>query len=225
MGLFDVLDDLFDRVTGIFGGDDDGRRMSMYRRPRRGAATPPGAPPVGAGSASAEGPQRATAGRRSGGNHVSAGQWRGTQTDDKLAGLLKQIFAANDETRSKISGIVSSIETARRALMSNPQMANDPHAMALFNQFLDGPARPDSTDCSTARKWTVRSRLSCLPRWVMSTAAPPAGAIPRSRATTAAAAAVAVAGALAPGGGGGGRRAAVAAGPGRRNAAGAAPAG
>ena len=61
-----------------------------------------------------------------------------TQTDDKLAGLLKQIFAANDDTRSKISAIVTSIETARRALTSDPQMASDPHALALFNQFLDG---------------------------------------------------------------------------------------
>lgn len=60
------------------------------------------------------------------------------QTDDKLSDLLKQIFAANDAARSKISGIVGNIETARRALAANPQMANDPHAMALFNQFLDG---------------------------------------------------------------------------------------
>ncbi len=52
--------------------------------------------------------------------------------------MLKQIFAANDDTRSKISAIVTSIETARRALTSDPQTASDPHALALFNQFLDG---------------------------------------------------------------------------------------
>ncbi|WP_260865611.1 DUF4226 domain-containing protein [Mycobacterium kubicae] len=60
------------------------------------------------------------------------------QTDEKLADLLKQIFAANDQNRSRIGGIIAGIEAAHKALTSNPQTAGDPHAMALFNQFLDG---------------------------------------------------------------------------------------
>jgi hypothetical protein len=33
MGLFDVLDDLFDDLTGIFGGDDDGEGGDEFDGP------------------------------------------------------------------------------------------------------------------------------------------------------------------------------------------------
>ncbi len=58
-------------------------------------------------------------------------------TDDKLAGLLKQIFASNDATRSRISDIINGLESAHRQLVSNPQLANDPGAIAWFNKLLD----------------------------------------------------------------------------------------
>ncbi|CQD18881.1 hypothetical protein BN000_04338 [Mycobacterium europaeum] len=140
MGLFDVLDDLFDDLTGIFGGDDDGEGGDEFDGPPQQAlpAPPAGAPPWGPALPVPNGPSGLQQGVDQAGTTYQQASGALIQTDDKLAGLLKQIFAANDDTRSKIGAIISSIETARRALTSDPHMANDPHAMALFNQFLDG---------------------------------------------------------------------------------------
>ena len=142
MGLFDVLDDLFDDLSGIFGGDDDDGEGGDENAGLPELAVPgtfrPGAPPWGSAPQVPNGPSGLQQGVDQAGTTYQQASGAVTQTDDKLAGLLKQIFAANDDTRSKISAIVTSIETARRALTSDPQMANDPHALALFNQFLDG---------------------------------------------------------------------------------------
>src|SRR6516164_5676261 len=140
MGLFDVLDDLFDDLTGIFGGDDDGGGGDEFDGPPQQAlpAPPAGAPRWGPALPVPNGPSGLQQGVDQAGTTYQQASGSLTQTDDKLAGLLKQIFAANDDTRSKIGAIISSIETARRALTSDPQMANDPHAMALSNEFLDG---------------------------------------------------------------------------------------
>ncbi|UGT99243.1 DUF4226 domain-containing protein [Mycobacterium intracellulare] len=140
MGLFDVLDDLFDDLTGIFGGDDDGEGGDEFDGPPQQAlpAPPAGAPPWGPALPVPNGPSGLQQGVDHAGTTYQQASGALTQTDDKLAGLLKQIFATNDDTRSKIGAIIGSIETARRALTSDPQMANDPHAMALFNEFLDG---------------------------------------------------------------------------------------
>ena len=140
MGLFDVLDDLFDDLTGIFGDDDDGEGGDEFDGPLQQAlpAPPAGASPWGPAPPVPNGPSGLQQGVDHAGTTYQQASGALTQTDDKLASLLKQIFAANDDTRSKIGAIIGSIETARRALTSDPQMANDPHAMALFNQFLDG---------------------------------------------------------------------------------------
>ena len=141
MGLFDVLDDLFDDLSGIFGGDDDAGEGGDENAGLPELAVPgtlPGAPPWGSAPQVPNDPSGLQQGVDQAGTTYQQASGAVTQTDDKLAGLLKQIFAANDDTRSKISAIVTSIETARRALTSDPQMASDPHALALFNQFLDG---------------------------------------------------------------------------------------
>ena len=134
--LDDVLDDLFDGLSAIFGGDDD----------EYVAAPPPsmlgtwlsGAPAWGPAPQPPGGPSGLQQGAERAGTAYQQASGALTQTDEKLAELLTQIFAANDESRSKISGIISSIQTARRALASNPNMAGDPNAIGLFNQFLDG---------------------------------------------------------------------------------------
>ena len=186
MGLFDVLDDLFDDLTGIFGGDDDGEGGDEFDGPLQQAlpAPPAGASPWGPAPQVPNGPSGLQQGVDHAGTTYQQASGALTQTDDKLAGLLKQIFAANDDTRSKIGAIIGSIETARRALTSDPQMANDPHAMALFNQFLDGQLA-QIQQLLDSSKVEVRSRLSCLPRSVMSTATAPAEAIRRTGATQA----------------------------------------
>ena len=141
MGLFDVLDDLFDDLAGIFGGDDGGAggddNDGPPEQPVRGLL-PAGAPPWGPAPQVPNGPSGLQQGADQAGTTYQQASGAVTGTDDKLAGLLKQIFAANDDARSKISAIVANIQTARGTLTANPQMANDPYAMALFNQFLDG---------------------------------------------------------------------------------------
>ncbi|MGO9098340.1 MAG: DUF4226 domain-containing protein [Mycobacterium sp.] len=141
MGLFDVLDDLFDDLAGIFGGDDGGAggddNDGLPEQPVRGLL-PAGAPPWGPAPQVPNGPSGLQQGADQAGTTYQQASGAVTGTDDKLAGLLKQIFAANDDARSKISAIVANIQSARGTLMANPQMANDPYAMALFNQFLDG---------------------------------------------------------------------------------------
>ncbi|SOJ56948.1 hypothetical protein MSIMFB_04426 [Mycobacterium simulans] len=140
MGFFDVLDDLFDDLSGIFGGDDDGDGDEIDLPPQQWVpgTLPPGAPPWVPAPLPPGSPSGLQEGAGQAGSTYQQASGAVNQTDEKLADLLKQIFAASDENRSKISGVIASIETARRALTSNPQMAGDPHAMALFNQFLDG---------------------------------------------------------------------------------------
>ena len=59
-------------------------------------------------------------------------------TDEKLTGLLKQIFASNDQMRSKISGIINEIETRHMLLAADPKLANDPTTLKAFQQYVDG---------------------------------------------------------------------------------------
>ncbi|QLK92857.1 DUF4226 domain-containing protein (plasmid) [Mycobacterium avium subsp. hominissuis] len=135
MGLFDVLDDLFDDLSGIFGGDDDDGPPEQSVLP---GAWPSGAAPWGPAPAPPGGPSGLQEGAGQAGTTYQQASAAVDQTDEKLSDLLKQIFATNDQNRARISGIIASIETARTALTSNPQTAGDPQAMALFNQFLDG---------------------------------------------------------------------------------------
>lgn len=139
MGLFDVLDDLFGDVLGLFGDGDEGGGDDGDRLPARialglgsGFAAGAPAPPMPNGPSGLQqgADQAATAYQQASGGV--------NDTDGKLAELLERIFASNDDARAKIDTIVASIAAARRTLMSNPQLADDPQAMALFNQFVEG---------------------------------------------------------------------------------------
>lgn len=55
-------------------------------------------------------------------------------TDQKLAELLKQIFASNQAARDKISAILSEISTKQKQIA--PEMG-DPASLTAFGQFLD----------------------------------------------------------------------------------------
>lgn len=140
--LDDVLDDLFDDLSGIFGGGDDGddgaggENDGPPWQPVPGTL-PPGAPPWAPAPAPPGGPSGLQQGAGQAGTTYQQTSGAVNQTDEKLSDLLKQIFATNDDNRSRISGIIAGIENARKSLASNPQTAGDPHAMALFSQFLD----------------------------------------------------------------------------------------
>ena len=149
MGLLDDLEDLldpiFDGVMGLFGGDDDDGGDDDLRRNNepmkccmaairgrwaRYRVRANGAPLPGGPSGLQQGADQAGTTYQQAGGAVAV-------TDDKLAGLLKQIFASNDATRSQISDIINGLESAHRQLVSNPQLANDPGALAWFNKLLD----------------------------------------------------------------------------------------
>ena len=60
--------------------------------------------------------------------------------DEKLAETIRQIFADNDQLRSKAESIVGQIETKRKQIAANPKLASDPVALRSFVQFVDwGP--------------------------------------------------------------------------------------
>jgi Domain of unknown function (DUF4226) len=159
MGLFDVLEDilfpeffperhLLDGVRALFGGHphQQGGDLSAQERVNRilyggngsAAAGPalgpqplaPPAVPGGPGGLQQGADQAGTTYQQAGGA-VAA-------TDEKLAGLLKQIFTANDQTQSKIAGVINEIETKHQQLAADPQLAGDPHALAWFQQWVDG---------------------------------------------------------------------------------------
>jgi hypothetical protein len=95
-------------------------------------APPPSPPPVPGGSSGlAQGADEAGGAYQRAGGAVAV-------TDEKLADLVKQIFASNDEVRTKMSGIINEIETAHQKLAADPQLANDPHALTWFQQWVDG---------------------------------------------------------------------------------------
>ena len=144
MGFLDAIDDLleplFDGVRSVFGDDDDddgGEQLSPEElnqvvnggNPPQPGATPPPQLPGGPSGLQQGADQAGTVYQQSTGAVAV--------TDEKLAELLKQIFASNDDMRAKISGIITGIESAHRQLLSNPQLANDPHALAWFNNMLD----------------------------------------------------------------------------------------
>ncbi|WP_264916168.1 DUF4226 domain-containing protein, partial [Mycobacterium kiyosense] len=58
-------------------------------------------------------------------------------TDEKLAEMLKKIFASNDETRARVSELVAGIQAAHQKMLTDPTMRNDPQAQALFSTMLD----------------------------------------------------------------------------------------
>ena len=141
--LEDLLDPLFGGVMGLFGGDDDGgddglspqQRLTQILNANPGPfgqvpGSGPGAPPPGGPGGLQRGADQA------GTTYEQVGGAVGV-TDDKLAGLLKQIFASNDATRSRISDIINGLQSAHRQLASDPHLATDPGALAWFNRFLD----------------------------------------------------------------------------------------
>ncbi|WP_204815357.1 DUF4226 domain-containing protein [Mycobacterium riyadhense] len=139
MGFFDVLDDLLDDLFGIFDGGADDVALPAPQWATPGTLFPsPGAPSWGPPPQPPGGPSGLEGGAGQAGTTYQQAAGAVQYAETKLADLLKQIFAANDDNRARVSGIIASIQTARKALTSNPQTAGDPHAMALFNQFLDG---------------------------------------------------------------------------------------
>lgn len=123
MGLFDVLDDLFDDVLGLFGV------VTGYVGPH--APTPAAPPPA------PEGPSGVQGGADQAGTNYEQTSGAVNATDDKVNSLLKQIFASNDQARSQVSGIVDGIKAAQQQLVTDPSKARDPQSLAYFNQYLD----------------------------------------------------------------------------------------
>jgi Domain of unknown function (DUF4226) len=150
MGFWDILEDilfpgrhLLDGAQALFGGHpcQNGGPSAQERVDRilnggngsaPAAPTPLAPPPVPGGPSGLQrGADEAGTAYQQAGGALAA-------TDEKLAGLLKQIFTANDQTQSKIAGIINDIDTKHQQLAADPQLARDPQALAWFQQWVDG---------------------------------------------------------------------------------------
>lgn len=120
-------------IDALFGGDDDRssprERVSAVLTPGAMGGFPFGTVPGGAGGLPRGADQAAGTYQQSSGA-VAA-------TDEKLAKLLKEIFATNDETRARVGELVAGIQAAHQKVMTDPTMRNDPQALAMFNTVLD----------------------------------------------------------------------------------------
>ena len=137
MGFLEDLAHLLCPITAgidaLFGDDDGGLsprdRATVVLAPGLFGGSPfvgvPGGPGgLQRGAEQAAGTYQQTSGALAG-------------TDEKLAGMLKKIFASNDETRARVSELVAGIQAAHQKMLTDPTMKNDPQAQALFNVMLD----------------------------------------------------------------------------------------
>jgi hypothetical protein len=93
-----------------------------------GAGTPP--PPPGGQGGLQDGAGRAgDAYGRAGG--ATAG------IDQKLVDTLKQIFAANDDLRTKAMAILSDVSSKHQQVMADPTLSKDPAALKALAQYTD----------------------------------------------------------------------------------------
>ena len=152
MGFLDIIEDILvpeliparhlrESIQRLFGGHPHQQgggpstqeRVNQILYGANGAPAPGPQPPgvPGGPSGLQQGADQAGTTYQQAGGAVAA-------TDEKLAALLKQIFATNDEAQSKIAGIINDIETKHQQLAADPQLASDPHALAWFQQWVDG---------------------------------------------------------------------------------------
>ena len=89
-------------------------------------ATPPPPPPGGGGGLDT--------GATGAGDQYNGSVEAAQLTDEKLAEMLKQIFAANQGARDKVSAILTEIQNKQKQI--GPEMG-DPASVAAFGQFLD----------------------------------------------------------------------------------------
>ena len=90
------------------------------------APAPPPAPPGQTGGL--------PTGAANAGDQYRDGADAASLTDQKLAEILKQIFASNQQARDKVGAILNEIETKARAV--GPELG-DPAALGKFQEFLD----------------------------------------------------------------------------------------
>ena len=137
--VIDAVENVVTIVAGVgrLFGDDEPKHLpeappypgtvaGVPPYPGMPPATPPPPPPGGGGGLDTG---ATGAGERYNGS-VEAAQL----TDEKLAEMLKQIFAANQGARDKVSAILTEIQNKQQQI--GPEMG-DPAAVAAFGQFLD----------------------------------------------------------------------------------------
>ena len=95
-----------------------------------GPAAPPAAPPP----PTPNGDSGLNSGATSAGETYNGGVEAAQLTDQKLAELLKQIFASNQAAREKVSSILTEIGTKQKQIAAE---MGDPASVAAFGQFLD----------------------------------------------------------------------------------------
>jgi Domain of unknown function (DUF4226) len=152
MGLLDIIEDILvpelvparhlrESIQRLFGGhpNQQGGGPSAQERVNQILYGPSGAPPPGPQPPGVPGgPGGLQQGADQAGTTYQQASGGVAATDEKLAELLKQIFTTNDQTQSKIAGVINDIETKHHQLAADPQLAGDPHALTWFQQWVDG---------------------------------------------------------------------------------------
>ncbi|MBB3753687.1 hypothetical protein FHT44_006209 [Mycolicibacterium sp. BK634] len=129
----DAVRNVVDLVTAagtlFAGGHPSAPPPPAHPNPQVGTAAPaPAAPPAPPGSGGLVDGAGAAGDTYQGSVAAAAG------TDDKLAAQLKQIFAANQAARDKVTAILAEISAKQRELGSGP---SDPASLTAFQRFVD----------------------------------------------------------------------------------------
>jgi hypothetical protein len=95
---------------------------------------PAGPPPAPAPPPTPNGDSGLNSGATSAGETYNDGVEAAQLTDQKLADLLKQIFASNQAARDKVSAILTEIGTKQKQIAAE---MGDPASVSAFGQFLD----------------------------------------------------------------------------------------
>ena len=137
--VIDAVENVVTIVAGVgrLFGDDEPKHLpeappypgtvaGVPPYPGMPPATPPPPPPGGGGGLDT--------GATGAGEQYNGSVEAAQLTDEKLAEMLKQIFAANQGARDKVSAILTEIQNKQQQI--GPEMG-DPASVAAFGQFLD----------------------------------------------------------------------------------------
>ncbi|KKF00920.1 DUF4226 domain-containing protein [Mycolicibacterium obuense] len=124
-------------VGRVFGDDDQPPSQTPLQRTNTALHGPGGAPsaPPPAPAPPADSAGGLNDGATSAGDQHTKDTTGASLTDEKLAALLKQIFASNQQARDKINAILADVQSKSKQIA--PEMA-DPASVMAFQKFMDG---------------------------------------------------------------------------------------
>ena len=141
--VIDAVENVVRIIAGVgrlFGGDEPKHLPEAPPYPGTVAGVPPypgippAAPPPAPPGTPAGGGGGLDTGATEAGDQYNGSAGAAQLTDEKLAEMLKQIFAANQGARDKVAAILTEIQNKQKQI--GPEMG-DPASVTAFGQFLD----------------------------------------------------------------------------------------